>query len=125
MSKITFEGTKEELNAYMNAMDRSGVCPFGSEYYCCGYPPGSTCVGCMKDHIVFIPAPRWRAGKGGAYYCVTGIGAIACTADIRCETDDMRYEAGNYYETYEQAEAAAERVKAAYAGEKGGCNCQE
>ena len=69
--------------------------------------------------IVPPKVKRWRAEEGTRYYFV----------DYGCEVRDMpesgsmgdgkAYQAGNYYRTREEAEAAAERVKKAY---QGGCN---
>jgi len=108
MSKITFEGTKKEFNKFMDAAYNSGPCLLD-----CEYCPGD-CNECLKAHIAFIPAPRWRAKLGDMYYYISAEGEIERAREDAHEIDNKHYDIGNYYKTEEQTEAAAERVRAAY-----------
>jgi len=113
MSKITFEGTRKELGRFSRSLDEAEICPFHGEY--CPEPADlDFCPECLRAHIKFIPAARWRARLGKMYYWVTSKGEVDNDVETGHEIDTGRYKAGNYYETEEQAEAAAERVRAAY-----------
>jgi len=116
MSKITFEGTRKELYAFVKAMHEAGICPPNDSHYC-EESADTNCITCLKRYIKFIPAPRWRAEKGDKYRYVISTGRVTDGIELGYEIDDARYKAGNYYETEEQAEAATERVRAAYVEE--------
>lgn len=57
------------------------------------------------------PNKRWRAGKGNNYYYIGDNGTWYISTDNYNDKDDARYELGNYFETREQAEFEAERLK--------------
>ncbi len=60
-------------------------------------------------------AKRWRAEKGQMYWSVGEDGSIESYCDWYFEGDSEGcYELGNYFKTREQAEAAAEAVKALF-----------
>ena len=53
---------------------------------------------------------RWRAEKGGLYWFVDG--GVADDYEQRVNTDDGRYELGNYFKTEEEAQKASDWLKA-------------
>lgn len=67
---------------------------------------------------------RWRAEEGGGYWCTsnifnleTGLLDVIKIPDGFSIDDDRLYQFGNYYQTKEEAEQAAVRVKKAYLNE--------
>jgi hypothetical protein len=64
------------------------------------------------DYIEEVKPERWRAEVDGWYYHVNQCGLIAIGQDTKSENDNARYGAGNYFQTKEQAEAVAEKIKA-------------
>ena len=57
------------------------------------------------------PNKRWRAEKDDEYYYITERGFATFKKEIGSGLDDAQYELGNYFETREQAEFEAERLK--------------
>ena len=55
---------------------------------------------------------RWRAKKGGQYWCVQSDGGVVHDHEIEADVDDERYEIGNYFKTEEEAQRTAEWLKA-------------
>lgn len=55
---------------------------------------------------------RWRAKKGGQYWCVQSDGGVVYDHEIKVDVDDERYELGNYFKTEEEAQKAADWFKA-------------
>ena len=55
---------------------------------------------------------RWRAKKGGQYWCVQSDGGVVYDHEIKVDVDDERYEIGNYFKTEEEAQKAADWFKA-------------
>lgn len=55
---------------------------------------------------------RWRAKEDEVYWCVRNGGGVADDYEQRVEIDDRRYELGNYFKTEEEAQKAAEWLKA-------------
>lgn len=55
---------------------------------------------------------RWRAKKGGQYWCVQSDGGVVYDHEIEVDVDDERYEIGNYFKTEEEAQRTAEWIKA-------------
>lgn len=55
---------------------------------------------------------RWRAGGDERYWCVQSDGEVVETCDIWAGIDDEHYELGNYFKTKEEAQKAAEWLKA-------------
>lgn len=66
-----------------------------------------------KIEFIKLAEPRWRAKYGGTYYFVCEDCRISCRSDYLNSCDTERYEAGNYFETAEEAAAAAKVVEAA------------
>jgi hypothetical protein len=64
--------------------------------------------------FVCVEPSRWRAAKNGSYYYL-GENATTCKGNENGYAwSDRHYNAGNYYRTQKEAEAAAERVRAAF-----------
>lgn len=64
-----------------------------------------------SDWFEEIPeSKRWRAEKGGLYWFVDG--GVADDYEQRVNTDDGRYELGNYFKTEEEAQKASDWLKA-------------
>lgn len=57
------------------------------------------------------PKERWRAEKGEVYYFFDGLMKLHTDVDDQTICDDMCWQIGNYFQTREQAEAAAQKVK--------------
>lgn len=55
---------------------------------------------------------RWRAGEGERYWCVQSDGEKADDYEDKMDVDDLRYELGNYFKTEEEAQKAANWLKA-------------
>lgn len=55
---------------------------------------------------------KWRAERGGAYFCISSYGIVEGDNDLYQEEDCYRYQTGNYYQTKEEAEQALEVIKA-------------
>lgn len=55
---------------------------------------------------------RWRAKKGEVYWCVRNDGGVADDYEDKTDIDDGRYELGNYFKTEEEAQKAANWLKA-------------
>ena len=64
----------------------------------------------MYDSLT-SPNKRWRGEKNDNYYFITTGGTINCNAESVVALDDMRYAIGNYFQTKEEAEFEAERLK--------------
>lgn len=54
---------------------------------------------------------RWRAKEDEDYYYFTSCGEIYVDCDGYCDTDNRRYELGDYFKTEEEAEKAVEKFK--------------
>ncbi len=59
---------------------------------------------------VFRKPKRWRAGEGYIYYH-TDMQHTVARGDWRLVEDNLNYKHGNYFETKEQAEEAARRIR--------------
>lgn len=55
---------------------------------------------------------QWRAKEGGRYWCVGNDGGVYDDYDDKTDVDDGRYELGNYFKTEEEAQRAANWLKA-------------
>lgn len=58
---------------------------------------------------------RWRARQGEEYWIATALGRVDSTAECGNYIDDDRHGIGNYFRTMEQAQAAADAIKAVLA----------
>ena len=67
-----------------------------------------------SDWLEEIPEEykRWRAREGGLYWCVRDDGEAGNDCEIRVDVDDGRYGFGNYFKTEEEAQKAADWLKA-------------
>lgn len=67
-----------------------------------------------SDWLEEIPEEykRWRADRHDWYWYVGACGAVSDDPDSGVSIDDMRYELGNYFKTKEEAQKAAEWLKA-------------
>lgn len=54
---------------------------------------------------------RWRAKEVEDYYYFTSCGEIYVDCDGYCDTDNRRYELGDYFKTEEEAENVVEKFK--------------
>ena len=54
-----------------------------------------------------VKPKRFRAKKDVRYYLIDGANEICISREINMQTDQMRYDANNYFETREQAEEVA------------------
>lgn len=54
---------------------------------------------------------RWRANDGEKYYCIYGDGTIDWSIDTNDEISVKHYDLGNYFQTKEEAEKVAEKIK--------------
>ena len=57
-----------------------------------------------------IKKERWRAEEGNSYYCLNSI-LFVTNPDHLYEFDDIRYSIGNYFQTEEQAQRAADLLQ--------------
>lgn len=58
------------------------------------------------------PKPkRWRAERGGKYYLVDDELQVLHSYEGFTDISNNRYQAGNYFNSYEKAEAMAEKLK--------------
>lgn len=55
--------------------------------------------------------PRWRAENGDVYYGVTSYYKIVKGFEQNSPLDDMMYDAGNYFQTKEQAQEYIDHCK--------------
>ena len=72
------------------------------------------CWAILLANIEHVPPPHWRAEVDEPYWYVGDGVIVTTTSDVRWDCDDNRYAIGNYFRTKEDAERAAERIKAAY-----------
>ena len=54
---------------------------------------------------------RWRAEYGGTYYYVSSKSRVEIDMDYKQDTDDIRYDNGNYFKTKEEAQKYADEIK--------------
>lgn len=54
---------------------------------------------------------RWRANDGEKYYFIYGDGTIDWSIDTNDEISVKHYDLGNYFQTKEEAEKVAEKIK--------------
>ncbi len=58
-----------------------------------------------------IKPKRWRAENGGVYYYINSSFKVASCAELYDRVDNIRFDAGNYFRTEEQAKQAIELLK--------------
>ena len=54
---------------------------------------------------------RWRAENGCRYFYIGSCIKVGSSADLRYIEDEERWEVGNHFQTEEESEEAAKRVK--------------
>ena len=94
-------------------------CPKAGEYYldgsgvsCIIMEAVATILG-VRFHI--LRKKRWRAEIGQAYYHVNDNGIyVKQTTEVGYPHDAVRFKSGNYFQTKEEAEAMAEKVRALF-----------
>ena len=64
-----------------------------------------------KKCIEELKPERWRAEYGKRYWFVTDTFSVIDQDDIYCGINDIRYNAGNYFQTEQQAKDFEERIK--------------
>ena len=62
------------------------------------------------DSLNTMEAERGRAAKSERYWYISDAGMKRFTTDERCDSDDYRYECGNYYPTEEDAIRAKKQI---------------
>ena len=63
------------------------------------------------DPLNTMEAERGRAAKSERYWHISDVGMIRFTIDERYDSDDYRYECGNYYPTEEDATRAEKQIR--------------
>lgn len=106
---ITVAMTEDEFEATIDSWIANYFCPFfGVDTIEC--PQGNGCVDCNKcfsERVVRVDPPkpkRWRAEKNQRYYYVGGDGNVYEMYDDYYDSDNRRYNVGNYFQTRELAE---------------------
>jgi putative uncharacterized protein FNV0866 len=54
---------------------------------------------------------RWRANKNEKYFLVSALGTICDSIELNSDTDNKRYEAGNYFKTEKEAKLLSDLYK--------------
>jgi len=76
----------------------------------------------VGEFVIEEESPRWRAAGGGDYWVVSDNGFVKRMIEYAPDSADrifsnVMWTVGNYFRTKGEAEAAAERVRAAYRGQ--------
>ena len=64
----------------------------------------------LIDSLSTMEAERGRAAKSERYWYVSHVGMLRFTTDERSDSDDYRYECGNYYLTEEDASRSKKQI---------------
>lgn len=64
----------------------------------------------LIDSLNAVEAERGRAAKGERYWYISDVGMLRFTTDERSDSDDYRYECGNYYLTEEDASRSKKQI---------------
>lgn len=64
-----------------------------------------------KINNMDISVTRWRADSGEVYYCVSNDGKVDWNTDECGDSSTARYDLGNYFQTTQEAEKVAEKIK--------------
>lgn len=62
--------------------------------------------------------PRWRAIKGGFYYCLNDFLDVIKTSEPNDMLDNVRYNLGNYFRTREAARKVADEIREIFKNSK-------
>lgn len=63
------------------------------------------------DSLNTMEAERGRAAKSERYWYISDVGMLRFTTDERSDSDDYRYECGNYYLTEEDASRSKKQIR--------------
>lgn len=65
----------------------------------------------VKEFYTKIELSRWKPKHGGRYFYINTIGEILIDVWSDMETDRLRYNFGNCFETFEEAKEASSKIK--------------
>lgn len=65
----------------------------------------------LIDSLNAVEAERGRAAKSERYWYISNVGMLRFTTDERSDSDDYRYECGNYYLTEEDASRSKKQIR--------------
>ena len=65
----------------------------------------------LIDSLSTMEVEPGRVAKSERYWYINDVGMIRFTTDERCDSDDYRYECGNYYPTEEDAIRAKKQIR--------------
>ena len=65
----------------------------------------------LIDSLNAVEMEPGRVAKSERYWYISDVGMIRFTTDERSDSDDYRYECGNYYLTEEDAERAEKQIR--------------
>ena len=65
----------------------------------------------LIDSLSTMEVEPGRVPKSERYWYISDVGMIRFTTDERCDSDDYRYECGNYYLTEEDAIRAEKQIR--------------
>lgn len=63
------------------------------------------------DYIEEVIPKRWRASKWGNYFSILDNGEVYMLMEAYLSSDEDKYRLGNYFQTKEQAQAVAKKIK--------------
>ena len=64
----------------------------------------------LIDSLSTMEVEPGRAAKSERYWYISDVGMVRFTTDARSDTDDYRYECGNYYPTEEDASRSKKQI---------------
>ena len=94
-------GEKEDAYYFINP---EGVIDFA-------YTFGSAIWPFIKEFYKEVKLPRWKPRLVDHYYYITTRGEVMEEVWYNIDTDNSRYEFGNCFKTFEEAEAARYKIK--------------
>ena len=119
--KLTITGTADELKKVkppsVSLVAIQEILLFGDDIVWTRIPYENVTF-VIEDEASNIEEPkRWRAEQSERYYFVNIRIEIDCNDEWGTPKDCMRWEAGNYFSTRKEAEAAARKIRAVLRGE--------
>ena len=73
--------------------------------------PANLIFSFVKEFYKEVELPRWKPEHTGRYYYITTKGEIMEEVWYNIDSDNSRYEFGNCFKTFEEAEAARDKIK--------------
>lgn len=73
--------------------------------------PASSIFSFVKEFYKEIDLPRWKPRLVEHYYYITTKGEIMEEVWYKLDTDNSRYEFGNCFKTFEEAETARDKIE--------------